>query len=368
METCRGKLTHPTVLKAVKQAFPLVEPAVLMAELMKLNQSGEFSRLSEVGNALIDNRSTSADSQRNKPDHQDKTGSVNENGQESDLIFQKVNLDKLVARDVAESINSPELLEKHARETGGKVITRFPPEPNGILHIGHARAIRFNFSIAGTYGGLCNLRYDDTNPEKEKREYMDMIEENVRWMGFQPSKVLHASHYFPQIYKFTIDLIKMDKAFVCHLTQTQQKELRDKGLPSPYRDRPVEENLVEFEKMVRGVYGEGEAVLRAKIDPKSDNMTLRDPVLYRILYTPHPVTGNEWCIYPLYDYAHPLSDSIENITHSCCTLEFETRRDLYYWPLNQLGLYKPFVWEFSRLNLTYTITSKRKIQRLIEDK
>lgn len=368
IEQCKGKITHPNILKALKEVFPLVDPAQLMSEILKL--SAELSKETRLDDRRLDKepQSTNRLSKIDKNVNQDRQSFKEFEQNEANSKFQVVKLDKLAARELAEAINSEEQLEKHHKVTQGKIITRFPPEPNGILHIGHARAIRFNFSIAGIYEGLCNLRYDDTNPEKEKKEYMDMIEENVRWMGFTPSKVLHASHYFMKIYEYTIELIRLGKAFVCHLSQTEQRTLREQGLPSPYRDRTVEENLEEFKKMTRGFYGEGEAVLRAKIDPKSENMTLRDPVLYRVLFTPHPVTGKEWCIYPMYDYAHPLSDSIENITHSCCTLEFETRRELYYWPLNQLNLYKPFVWEFSRLNVTYTITSKRKIQRLIEDK
>ncbi len=293
-------------------------------------------------------------------------GRPNPDSQESGL--QKVDLAKLTARDLCESLNSPELLQAHQQATQGKIITRFPPEPNGILHIGHARAIRFNFSISGVHQGECNLRYDDTNPETERKEYMDMIEENVRWMGFEPTRIVHASHYFEKIFELTLELIRQEKAYVCKLPQEVMRRYKQEQVPSPYRETDAATNLREFELMRRGFYGEGEAVLRAKIDYRSANTTLRDPVLYRVLFTPHPVTGTRWCIYPMYDYAHPLSDSLEHVTHSCCTLEFETRRDLYYWPLQQLNLFKPFVWEFSRLNLTFTLTSKRKIARLIEDR
>lgn len=362
-----GKISHPSILNDLKEGMLRANPVDLMRAATTVMQ------LSEVENALqslslqVKDNKNSEDSSLMPKNSLQSSNNPEKTLPEEPPKFQKINLDKLAARDLPEFTNSAEALTKHAAQTAGRVITRFPPEPNGVLHIGHARAIRFNFSIAGVYGGDCNLRYDDTNPEKEKKEFMDMIEENVTWMGFKPTKVVHTSHYFPQIYEYTIQLIKMGKAYVCHLSAEEQKELREKCIPSPYRNRSAAENLREFERMLRGYYGEGEAVLRAKIDYLSPNTTLRDPSLYRITYTPHPVTGSEWCIYPLYDYSHAISDSIENITHSCCTLEFETRRDLYYWPLNQLGLYKPFVWEFSRLNLTYTITSKRKIQIMIDD-
>lgn len=362
-----GKITHPAILIDLKDGMQRANPADLIkAATVEIHKDYVQNEL--LAHALtqdIDNKHIRETDYSRASSLEPEKLDKNFPGERS--IFQRVSIEKLEARDLPEAINSKDLLERHLEQTKGKVVTRFPPEPNGILHIGHARAIRFNFSIAGVYDGICNLRYDDTNPEKEKKEFMDMIEENVKWMGFKPDKVVHTSHYFPKIYDYTVKLIKMGKAYVCHLTVEQQKEHREKCIPSPYRERSIGENLYEFERMLRGFYGEGEAVLRAKIDYMSPNTTLRDPSLYRITYKPHPVTDSEWCIYPLYDYSHALSDSIENITHSCCTLEFETRRDLYYWPLNQLGLYKPFVWEFSRLNVTFTLTSKRKIQRLIDD-
>ena len=348
------RLNCPDLLNELKRQWRLASPADLIRfaneYLTGIKQSADQHQVTTPGQAAV----------KQKPKSRAESEPL-------EAGLQKIDIAKLTARDLLESLNSPELQEKHLQATQGKIITRFPPEPNGILHIGHARAIRFNFSISGTYQGECNLRYDDTNPETEKKEYMDMIEENVRWMGFEPTRIVHASHYFEQIYELTLELIRRDKAYVCKLPQEVMKRYKQEMLASPYRDSDVATNLREFELMRRGFYNEGEAVLRAKIDPASPNTTLRDPVLYRIIYTPHPVTGKRWCVYPMYDYAHPLSDSLENITHSCCTLEFETRRELYYWPLQQLNLFKPFVWEFSRLNLTFTITSKRKIARLIAD-
>jgi glutaminyl-tRNA synthetase len=351
------KITHPDVLNALKEGFQLANPTQLMkvaTDLTKELFAEELKAVTEGGDKKKDKKKK-------------EEAEVKENGTEEET-FQKIDISKLVARDMAWSLNDEATMKKHLEVTGGKTITRFPPEPNGILHIGHARAIRFNFSIAGLYKGDCNLRYDDTNPEKEKKEYMDMIEDNVEWMGFKPSIKVHCSNYFPQIYDWTLELIKKGKAYACKLPVETMRKYKEDMIPSPYRDTTPEENLREFELMKSGYYDEGEIVLRAKIDYKSPVTTLRDPVLYRILYTPHPVSGSTWCIYPMYDYAHPLSDSIENITHSCCTLEFETRRELYYWPLQELGLYKPFVWEFSRLNIEYTLTSKRKILQLIADK
>lgn len=349
------KANHPEVFALLKDGLPLANPATI------LKIATDYIK-EKFADQLKDAAAAPKDKKKKKEEIQEKEQDVSLDD------FQKVDITKLVARDMAESVNDAETLKKHKEQFGDKIITRFPPEPNGILHIGHCRAIRFNFSIAGLYKGECNLRYDDTNPEKEKKEYMDMIEQNVAWMGFKPARVVHASHYFPQIFDWTLELIKMGKAFVCKLPVETMRKYKEDGTPSPYRDTAPEENLREFQLMKRGYYAEGEAVLRAKIDYTSKNMCMRDPVIYRIIYTPHPVAGSDWCIYPLYDYTHPLSDCIEGITHSCCTLEFETRRDLYYWPLKELGLYKPYVWEFSRLNMTYALTSKRKILQLMGDK
>jgi glutaminyl-tRNA synthetase len=246
-------------------------------------------------------------------------------------------------------------------------------EPNGYLHIGHAKSICLNFGLAEDYGGKCNLRFDDTNPTKEEQEYIDAIIENVRWLGFDwGDKVFYASDYFEQLFQWAVQLIKAGKAYVDDLTADQIREYRgtltQPGKESPYRNRSVEENLDLFERMRKGEFPDGSRVLRAKIDMTSPNINLRDPVLYRILHAEHPRTGNKWCIYPMYDFAHGQSDSIESITHSICTLEFEDHRPLYDWCLDQLGIYHPQQIEFARLNLNYTVLSKRKLIKLVQDK
>ncbi|MBN1429629.1 MAG: glutamine--tRNA ligase/YqeY domain fusion protein [Anaerolineae bacterium] len=255
---------------------------------------------------------------------------------------------------------------------GGQVITRFPPEPNGYLHIGHSKAISLNFETARRYGGKCNLRFDDTNPAKEEQEYIDGIIEDIRWLGFDwGDKIYYASDYFRQLYEWAVQLIKQGVAYVDHLSADEIREYRgtltEPGKNSPYRDRSVEENLALFEKMKSGDFKDGECVLRAKIDMASPNINLRDPVLYRILHEAHPRTGNQWCIYPMYDWAHGQSDSIEGVTHSICTLEFEAHRPLYDWFLDQLGIHHPQQIEFARLNLTYTVMSKRMLKQLVDE-
>ncbi|MFY9493827.1 MAG: glutamine--tRNA ligase/YqeY domain fusion protein [Limnochordia bacterium] len=251
------------------------------------------------------------------------------------------------------------------------VVTRFPPEPNGYLHIGHAKSICLNFGLARDYGGRCHLRFDDTNPEKEELEYIRSIKEDVRWLGFDWGEhEYYASDYFEQLYEFAVELIKQGKAYVCHLTNEEMREYRgtltEPGKDSPYRDRSVEENLELFEKMRRGEFGEGECVLRAKIDMASPNVVMRDPVLYRIKKMEHHRTGDKWVIYPMYDFTHCLSDAIENITHSICTLEFENNRPLYEWIMEQVYPEPhPQQIEFARLNLSYTVMSKRKLLDLI---
>jgi glutaminyl-tRNA synthetase len=254
---------------------------------------------------------------------------------------------------------------------GGRVHTRFPPEPNGYLHIGHAKSICLNFGLAAEYGGLCNLRFDDTNPSKEEQEYVDSIQEDVRWLGFSwDDRLFYASDYFEQLYDYAIQLIKMGKAYVCNLSaeeiRAHRGTLTEAGTESPYRYRSIEENLELFERMRRGEFRDGEMVLRAKIDMASPNMNMRDPVIYRIKHESHHRTGDKWCIYPMYDYTHCLSDSLERITHSICTLEFEDHRPLYDWFLDQLKVYHPQQIEFARLNLTYTVMSKRKLLELVE--
>jgi glutaminyl-tRNA synthetase len=255
---------------------------------------------------------------------------------------------------------------------GGRVHTRFPPEPNGYLHIGHAKSICLNFGLARDYKGLCNLRYDDTNPGKESLEYVESIKEDVRWLGFDwEDREFYASDYFDQLYLYAIQLIKDGKAYVCDLSAEEIREHRGTltrpGKDSPYRNRSVEENLDLFERMRAGEFEDGSRVLRAKIDMASPNLNMRDPVMYRILHAEHHRTGNSWCIYPTYDFTHGQSDSIEGITHSICTLEFEDHRPLYDWFLDQLGVHHPQQIEFARLNLTYTVMSKRMLLELVEE-
>ncbi|GAH60900.1 unnamed protein product, partial [marine sediment metagenome] len=254
----------------------------------------------------------------------------------------------------------------------GRVATRFPPEPNGYLHIGHAKSIRLNFGIAEQFGGLCNLRFDDTNPIKEEAEYIEAIKKDVRWLGFDwQERLYYASDYFEQMYEYAVQLIKKGKAYVCDLTGDQIREYRgtltEPGKDGPYRNRSIEENLDLFERMRIGEFPDGSRTLRAKIDMAHPNLNMRDPVMYRILHAPHPRTGDEWCIYPMYDWAHGLEDSIEKITHSICTLEFENHRPLYDWFLDQLGIFHPQQIEFARLNLSYTVMSKRKLLLLVEE-
>ncbi len=255
----------------------------------------------------------------------------------------------------------------------GKVITRFPPEPNGFLHIGHAKSICINFGLAAEFGGQCNLRFDDTNPTKEEDQYVRAIKEDVRWLGFDwQDRELYASDYFDRLYEFAVQLIKAGKAYVEDLTADEIRAYRgtltEPGKESPYRNRPVDENLDLFDRMRTGEFPDGSRVLRAKIDMTSGNINMRDPVLYRILHASHHRTGDKWCIYPMYDFAHGQSDSIEGITHSICTLEFEDHRPLYDWLLENLKIHHPQQIEFARLNLNYTVTSKRKLLQLVEAK
>ena len=254
-----------------------------------------------------------------------------------------------------------------------RVHTRFPPEPNGYLHIGHAKSICLNFGIARDFKGLCNLRFDDTNPTKEEVEYVESIKKDVRWLGFDwEDRLFYASDYFEQMYQYAVQLIKMGKAYVCDLSADGIREYRgtltQHGKDSPYRNRSVEENLDLFERMRAGEFPDGLRTLRAKIDMKSGNINMRDPVMYRILHAGHHRTGSNWCIYPMYDYAHCISDSIEKITHSICTLEFEDHRLLYDWFLDELNIYHPQQIEFARLNLSHTVLSKRKLIELVEQR
>ncbi len=254
-----------------------------------------------------------------------------------------------------------------------RIMTRFPPEPNGYLHIGHAKSICLNFGIAQEYGGVCNLRFDDTNPTKEEQEYVDSIMADVRWLGFDwDERLFFASDYFQEMHDYAVHLIKTGQAYVCSLTADEIREYRGTltapGRESPYRNRSTEENLDLFERMRKGELPDGAHVLRAKIDMASGNMNMRDPVLYRILHAEHHRTGDTWCIYPMYDYAHPISDAQEGITHSICTLEFEDHRPLYDWTLDNLPVpYRPYQYEFARLNLDYTVLSKRRLIKLVQE-
>ncbi len=257
-------------------------------------------------------------------------------------------------------------------KNGGRVHTRFPPEPNGYLHIGHAKSINLNFGLAREFGGKCNLRFDDTNPDKEDVEYVESIIEDARWLGGDwEDRMFYASDYFEQLYEWAVKLIKSGDAYVCDLSAAQVREQRgtltEPGQNSPYRNRSVEENLDLFARMRAGEFPDGARTLRAKIDMASPNLNLRDPLMYRILHSEHHRTGNKWCIYPTYDYAHGQSDSIEGITHSICTLEFEDHRPLYDWFIEKLGIHHPQQIEFDRLNLTYTLLSKRKLLSLVEN-
>ena len=255
----------------------------------------------------------------------------------------------------------------------GRVYTRFPPEPNGYLHIGHAKAICLNFSIAEEYNGKCNLRFDDTNPIAEEKEYVESIKKDIRWLGFDwKDRIFFASDYFDDMYQYAISLINNNLAYVCDLTNEEIKDMRGTlttfGKESPFRNRSIDENLKLFQDMKDGKFKNGEKTLRAKIDMSHSNLNMRDPVIYRILHAHHHRTGNDWCIYPMYDWAHGLEDSIERITHSLCSLEFEDHRPLYDWFLHSLNVYHPQQIEFARLNLNYTVMSKRKLKKLVDDK
>jgi glutaminyl-tRNA synthetase len=253
---------------------------------------------------------------------------------------------------------------------GGRVHTRFPPEPNGYLHIGHAKSICLNFGLAQEFGGKCNLRFDDSNPCKEESEYVESILEDVRWMGFEPAGIYYASDYFDQLYEWAVQLIKQGDAYVCDLSAEEVRQhrgtLTEPGKESPWRNRSIAENLDLFERMKNGEFPDGTRTLRSKIDMASPNLNMRDPVMYRILHASHHHVGDKWCIYPMYDFTHGQSDSIEQITHSICTLEFEDHRPLYDWYIQKLGIFAPQQIEFDRLNLTYTMLSKRRLLALVQ--
>ena len=279
--------------------------------------------------------------------------------------------------DKKESLNFIEQIIEDDLQSGkhNEIYTRFPPEPNGYLHIGHGKSICLNFGLKKQYNGKCNLRFDDTNPVKEDIEYQNSIIEDVKWLGFEYDKLLYASDYFEQLYEWAVEMVKSGKAYVDQQTPEEISQQRTNpttaGIESPYRNRPIEENLQLFEEMKNGIHDESSMVLRAKIDMNSPNMHMRDPIMYRILKKHHDRTGDKWCIYPMYDYAHGQSDYIEGITHSICTLEFEVHRPLYEWFLKQIytqGTVKPRQIEFARLNLTYTVMSKRKLLELVTNK
>ncbi|KAK5670725.1 Glutaminyl-tRNA synthetase [Batrachochytrium dendrobatidis] len=266
----------------------------------------------------------------------------------------------------------PELMVEHLKRTKGRVQTRFPPEPNGFLHIGHAKAININFSYAAAFGGTTNLRYDDTNPEAEEESYLTAIKDTIEWLGFKPSAITYSSDHFQKLYDLAVDLIKRDKAYVCHCTGEEIYQHRGGDSKGPrtecvHRNRPVSESLAEFQKMKEGRYKEGEAILRMKMDLTNPNPQFWDLVAYRVLFTAHHRTGSDWCIYPTYDYTHCLCDSFEDITHSLCTTEFRLSRESYYWLVDALEIYKPVQWEYGRLNITNTVMSKRKLNQLVTE-
>mmetsp|Transcript_81974 Transcript_81974/g.95782 ORF Transcript_81974/g.95782 Transcript_81974/m.95782 type:complete len:567 (-) Transcript_81974:188-1888(-) len=262
--------------------------------------------------------------------------------------------------------NTEPLKEAHIQITKGHPRFRFPPEPNGFLHIGHAKSMNLNFGSALAHNGKCYLRYDDTNPETEEQVYIDAIKEMALWMGWTPDWITYSSDQFDKLYEYAIQLIKDGKAYVDHSTPDEIKKQREERLDSPWRDRPIEENMKLFQHMRQGRYDEGEATLRLKMDMKSDNPNMRDVIAYRVKYNEHPHVLDKWCIYPSYDYSHCIIDSIEHIDYSLCTLEFETRRESYFWLLEQLNIWRPHVWEFSRLNVTGSLLSKRKINVLVK--
>ncbi|MCR9291615.1 MAG: glutamine--tRNA ligase/YqeY domain fusion protein [bacterium] len=287
---------------------------------------------------------------------------MDKNEQGSEAKVERLNF---IEQEIEKDFQLPKL-------QGKTLATRFPPEPNGYLHIGHAKSICLNFGLAKKYGGTCNLRFDDTNPSKEEQEYVDSIQEDVRWLGFEWDALWYASDYFDQLYEWALQLIRDGKAYVCDLTPAETRDYRGTltapGKESPYRNRSVAENLDLFERMRAGEFPDGSRTLRAKIDMAAPNMNLRDPVMYRVLRAHHHRTGDKWCIYPMYDWAHGQSDSIEGITHSICTLEFEDHRPLYNWFCENLGIWHPRQIEFARLNLSYTVMSKRKLLQLVQEK
>uniref|UniRef100_A0A6A7G2A4 glutamine--tRNA ligase n=3 Tax=Hirondellea gigas TaxID=1518452 RepID=A0A6A7G2A4_9CRUS len=356
------------------EIFPELQGSMLASLRTQLPWADGKARMrifnSEI-ESLIGPRPKKGNSKKkNKPDKsKQKKSKKGEEKEEETVTIEKY----LLGRMLPDAMNTKEIYAKHLKRTKGTFYTRFPPEPNGFLHIGHAKSINFNFGLAKRKDGKTYLRYDDTNPIVEKGVYIDSIRENVTWLGFTPFKVTFSSDYFQELYELAVQMIKSGDAYVCHETAVQIKHSRDyrrkhkKSLPSPYRNRSVEENLELFERMKAGKYAAGAATLRMKGDLDHDNPNMWDPVAYRIIFAAHPHVGDRWCIYPSYDYTHCIVDSLEDVSASCCTLEFENRRESYFWLLDVLKIYKPVVWEFSRLNLEYTVLSKRRLIRLVED-
>ncbi|CAD8207787.1 unnamed protein product [Paramecium pentaurelia] len=353
LKTIRYTYNFSEYTKQVRTLLPFAEGKLLTQEL---NQ-----QIEAILGPKTEEDLKAAKIQTKKPQQQQQQ-QQQQDEEEDDCKF---DISKLVARDLATTVNSEQLLNWRKKNFPYEVLTRFPPEPNGYLHIGHAKSINFNFRLAQHYKGVTYLRFDDTNPEKECQEFIDNIKENLRFLGYTPFKTTHASDNFGKLYDYAVQLIQKGKAYCCFLSKEESSKLRNDLKPSPYRDTQPAENIEIFRKMKMGYYKENEVCLRAKIDPTHPNPTLRDPAIFRIRFTPHPHQGDKWCIYPLYDFTHCICDSIEGITHSCCTLEFEVRRDLYYWFLKELDLYRPFVWEFSRLNVSNTVLSKRKLHHLV---
>lgn len=327
----------------------------------------------EADEAAAEARSKSKKPKAAKPAKDSSTGKPEKKGSEDSATeptrewkFPAPDKNLCSTFDDGLSGNTEKILKDHLSRTGGRVRCRFPPEPNGYLHIGHAKAMYLDFGYAKKQNGITLLRFDDTNPEAESQEFIDGIVSSVKWLGHTPVKVTYSSDYFHELFALGQELIKRGKAYACHQTKDQIEASREKKEPSPWRDRPVAESLRIFELMRQGRIGEGEATIRMKQDIQSSNPTMWDLVAFRVKFVPHPHAGDEWCVYPSYDFTHCVVDSLEDITHSLCTLEFNSRHESYMWLLDSLDLYKPFVWEFSKLMLTYTILSKRRLTWLVE--
>ncbi|KAK8970420.1 hypothetical protein KSP40_PGU009045 [Platanthera guangdongensis] len=337
----------------------------LRAILGERTADDDIKPLKKKKEKLVKEQPTSADTPITAPEEELNPFSIFPEPEENSKVHTEIFFSN---GEIWRAHNKKEMLEKHLSITGAKVLTRFPPEPNGYLHIGHAKAMFINFGLAEERNGSCYLRFDDTNPEAEKKEYIDHIQEIVHWMGWKPFKVTYSSDYFQELYDLAVLLIQKDLAYVDHQTPEEVKDFREKKLNSPWRNRPIPESLKLFDDMRRGLIDEGKATLRMKQDMRSENKNMYDLIAYRIKFTPHPHAGDKWCIYPSYDYTHCIVDSLENITHSLCTLEFEIRRPSYYWLLMALDIYQPYVWEYSRLNISNTVMSKRKLNLLVTEK